>query len=188
MLPCCSDFYLFVLCTDSRSWRAKCWEWPMSFRPWKIRSKRTVRRSKWTKLCRTLSQMLLRWVLFWSKERSVHHFCQEGEGIGSPLVIGDMARCQTVYDSEVKTSRFFDGFVCDLEVLITCPLHIWVISWGGISFWASVLNTAIGGDTASLTVYLSTWNIVEWLKSSGSATLRLYTIASFARRRVLQLK
>jgi len=72
------------------------------------------------------------------------------------LVIGDMARCQTVYDSEVKTSRFFDGFVCDLEVLITCPLHVWVISWGGISFWASVLNTAIGGDTASLTVYLST--------------------------------
>lgn len=53
--------YLFLLCTDSRSWRVKYWEWPMSFRPWKTRSKRTVRRSKWTKRCHTLSLTLLRW-------------------------------------------------------------------------------------------------------------------------------
>lgn len=68
-----------------------------------------------------------------------------------------------------QVPHFSDGFICDLEVLITCPLHVRVISWGGIS-WVSVLNTAIGGDTASLSIDLSMWNIAEWLKSNGSAT------------------
>lgn len=53
--------HLFLLHTDSRSWRAKYWEWPMSFRPWKTRSKRTARRSKWTKPYHILSPTLLRW-------------------------------------------------------------------------------------------------------------------------------
>lgn len=94
--------------TDSRSWRVKYWEWLMSFKPWKTRLKRTVRRSKWTKPCHTLSPTLLRWEQA-TLLRQCDKCVQDGQEEGMELV------------SNFRHGMFLNNCHSDLQLLDVDP-------------------------------------------------------------------
>ena len=62
----------------STLWRVNCYELPTNSKPWRTRSKRTVRKSKWTRPCYTLSPTSLS---FWMLIPMSRGWCQYWPGL-----------------------------------------------------------------------------------------------------------